>query len=490
VFVPRSWARQRWLIFLCRDPACDTLTRMLKPARFVLALSLAIPATSQKIDWSKVNDEAMRNYQSLVQIDSTTTEVGVAAFVKKTLEAEGISVSIAAKEPAHPNVIARMKGNGSKKPLLIMGHSDTVKVDVAKWTFPPFSATRNGGYVYGRGTLDDKSNLFAAMMTMVLLKRTGATMDRDLILVSEAGEEGNSRMGIGYLVNEHFPEIEAEACLAEGGGVIRRGGVARFATIQTMEKRPSGAKLVAHGPSGHGSRPTRQNAIAHLGQAVAKLAFWDPPMRFNDTTRTYFEKLALVSDPEAARRLKDLFDPAKSGAAREWLAENEPGTYSMLHTSISPNIIQGGFQSNVVPSEATATLDIRALPDEDMPSFYEQMRKLINDPQVEIVPNAGAGRPPGVQISTTSDTYKAVEAAYQKVYGVIALPLMGTGATDMSQLRPRGVQCYGVGAARDDEDILKGFGAHSDQERMPEDSVAKHLAFYWNAVTAIANAKF
>ena len=463
---------------------------MLKGSPFFLALSFAVPAVSQQIDWSKVNDEAMRNYQSLVQIDSTATEAGVAAFVKRTLEAEGIAVSIVAQDPAHPNVIARIKGNGSKKPLLIMGHSDTVKVDPSKWTFPPFSATRNGGYVYGRGTLDDKSNLFAAMTTMVLLKRTNASMDRDVILVSEAGEEGNSRVGIGYLVADHFPEIEAEACLAEGGGVIRRGGVARFATIQTMEKRPSGAKLVAHGPSGHGSRPTRQNAIAHLGQAVAKVAFWDPPMRFNDTTRTYFEKLAQVSDPEDAQRLKGLFDPEGSAAAREWLAVHEPGTYSMLHTSISPNIIQGGFQSNVAPSEATATLDIRALPDEDMPAFYDLMRKVIDDPQVEVVPNAGRGRPAGVPISITSDTYKAIEAAFQKVYGVMALPLMGTGATDMSQLRPRGVQCYGVGAARDDEDILKGFGAHSDQERMPEDSVAKHLAFFWNAVTTIAGAKF
>src|SRR5215831_6493971 len=245
---------------------------MLKSSRLLLALSLAVPAASQQIDWPKVNDEAMRNYQSLVQIDSTTTEVGVAAFVKKTLEAEGIAVSIVAKDPAHPNVIARIKGNGSKKPLLIMGHSDTVKVDLAKWTFPPFSATRNGGYVYGRGTLDDKSNLFAAMMTMVLLKRTNASIDRDVILVSEAGEEGNSRVGIGYLVSDHFPEIDAEACLAEGGGVARRAGMARYAQIQTMEKRPSGARLVAKGPSGHGSRPTRQNAIAHLGQAVAKVA--------------------------------------------------------------------------------------------------------------------------------------------------------------------------------------------------------------------------
>jgi len=463
------------------------------PAAALLAVGVSVlaPNTSaQQIDWPKVNDEAMRNYQSLVQIDSTATEAGVAQFVKKTLEAEGIQVSMVARDPARPNIIARIKGNGTKKPFLIMGHSDTVKIDLSKWTFPPFSATRSGGYVYGRGTLDDKSNLFAAMMTMVLLQRTHARLDRDVIFVSEAGEEGGSNMGIGYLVSEHFPEIEAEACLAEGGGVIRRGGVARFATVQTMEKIPSGARLVARGPSGHGSRPTRGNAIAHLSDAVAKIAYWDPPMRLNDTTRTYFEKLAQVSEPADAARFRDLLDPARSAAVREYLAINEPATYSMLHTSISPNIIQGGFQSNVIPSEATATLDIRALPDENMPAFYELMRKVINDPAVEIVPNASRGRVAGPPVSISSDVYKALEASFKSVYGVPTLPLMGTGATDMSQLRPRGVQCYGVGAARDDEDVLKGFGAHSDQERMPEESVAKHLQFYWLTVTSVAGAKF
>ncbi len=461
--------------------------------RFPAALLLAavFPAAAQKIDWPKANDEAMRTYQSLVQIDSTTSETGVAQFLKKTLEAEGIPAAIAAKDPAHPNVIARLKGNGSKKPLLIMGHSDTVKIDASKWTFPPFSATSSGGYVYGRGTLDDKSNLFAALMTTILLKRSGARLDRDVIFVSESGEEGGAPgVGIGYLVSDHYPEIEAEACLAEGGGVIRRGGVARFATVQTMEKRPSGAQLVAKGPSGHGSRPTQSNAIAHLSQAVAKVAFWDPPMRLNDTTRTYFEKLAQVSDPEDAARFRDLLDPAKSAAVRQYLATNEPATYSMLHTSISPDMIQGGFQRNVIPSEATATLDIRALPDEDMPAFYEKMRQLINDPAVEIVPSALGNRPSNPPGSITSDIYKAIEAAFKQTYNVATLPLMGTGATDMAQLRPRGVQCYGIGAARDDEDVLKGFGAHSDQERMPEDSVAKHLQFYWAAVTAIAGAKF
>src|SRR6204780_4568061 len=213
-----------------------------------LVVLRALPIGAQTIDWSKIGEEGMHHFQALVQIDSTGapgTETKVAEYVKKVLEGEGIPVTLAAKDPARANLIARIKGNGSKKPLLIMGHSDTVKVDPSKWTFPPFSATRSGGYVYGRGTLDDKTNLYAAMMTMVMLKRTNAKLDRDVIFVSEAGEEGNSRIAIGYLVSEHFPEIEAETCLAEGGGVARRAGTTRYAMIQTMEKRPSGARLVA-----------------------------------------------------------------------------------------------------------------------------------------------------------------------------------------------------------------------------------------------------
>src|SRR5580704_4639155 len=174
---------------------------------FVVGAFLPALALAQTPDWTKINDEAMRHFQALVRIDSTDppgNETKVAEYVKKVLDAEGIPTILVAKDPARANLIARLKGNGSKKPLLIMGHSDTVRVDLSKWTFPPFSATRQGGYVYGRGTLDDKSDLLADMMTMLILKRTKAKTERDVILVSEAGEEGNSSIGIGYLVSEHF----------------------------------------------------------------------------------------------------------------------------------------------------------------------------------------------------------------------------------------------------------------------------------------------
>ena len=447
------------------------------------------PALAQTPNWAQINSETLRHFQALVQIDSTDppgNETLVADYVKKVLESEGIPVTLAAQDPARANVIARLKGNGSKRPLLIMGHSDTVKVDPPKWVFPPFSAHMDGGYIYGRGTLDDKSDLTAALMTMLLLKRSGTPLDRDVIFVSEVGEEASTGPGIEYLVGEHWPEIDAEICLAESGGVRRRDGKLVYATVETTEKQPKGAVLISRGPAGHGSRPLRSSAVVHLARAVANIAAWEPPTKFNDTTRYYFEKLAGVSDPESAQRYKDLFNPAKAAAARDYLAEREPGLYSMLHTSISPNIIQAGYQVNVIPSEARATLDIRALPGEDIDAFYAMMRKVINDPAVELVPETRNQRPAAQPSSITNDAYRAVEAGYRKIYGVQTLPVMSTGATDMAFLRAKGVQCYGVGAMVDEEDAAKGFGAHSDQERILEQAIYKHTQFFWDAVTSIA----
>ncbi len=460
---------------------------------FVFALlASALSVGAQTPDWPKINDEALRHFQALVQIDSSEppgNETRVAEYGKKPLDAEGIPVMMVAKDPARANIIARLKGNGAKRPLLIMGHSDVVRVDPAKWTFPPFSATRQGGYIYGRGTLDDKSDLLATMMTMLMLKRQKTPLDRDVIFVSEAGEEASTGPGIEYLVNEHWSDIDAEFCLAEAGGVRLKNGQPRYALIETTEKQPRAARLVAKGVSGHGSRPLRANAVVHLAKAVETIAAWDPPMRFNDTTRDYFEKMATVSSPDEAARFNGLFDPQKAPAVREYLAEHDPIDYSMLHTSISPDIIKGGYQVNVIPSEAEATLDIRALPDENIAAFYDMMRKVINDPSIEIVPETTNQRPGAAPSRLDSDAYRAVQAAYKSIYGVITIPLMQTGATDMAFLRAKGVECYGVGAMVDEEDAPKGYGPHSDQERILEQAVYKHVQFFWQAVNSIAGAK-
>jgi acetylornithine deacetylase/succinyl-diaminopimelate desuccinylase-like protein len=418
-------------------------------------------------------------------------ETKAAEYVKQALEKEGISAQMAGLDANRANVFARLKGNGKKRPILIMGHTDVVTVDAAKWKHPPFSATREGGYVYGRGTVDDKDNLTASLMTMLLLKRLNVPLDRDVIFLAESGEEGTSNVGIGYMVNQRFADIEAEYCLAEGGSISRIGGDVKYATIQTLEKIPRGIELVAHGISGHGSVPLKSNAIVHLAGAVAKIGAWRPDVRFNETTGTYFRKLAAISPPDVSKYYRDILssDPKVRAAADDWLFENEPRHSSMLRTSVSPNIFTGGYRSNVIPSEAKATLDVRMLPDEDPAKFLEQVRQVVNDPAVEVRFGNQLSRPPGPDTRLDNEVFKTLEAVGQKIYNAPTLPTMSTGATDMAQLRARGVQCYGIGPATDVEDGPKGFGAHSDQERLLESELHRFVRYTYEVVSELARAK-
>jgi acetylornithine deacetylase/succinyl-diaminopimelate desuccinylase-like protein len=469
--------------------------------RFAIALAVAASAalvaraqTPKEPDWKALEDETMRHYQAVLRLDTRNppgNEHIVVDYVKGVLEKEGIPVQVFGSDPNRTNLVARLKGNGKKRPLLVMGHSDTVTTDESKWKFPPLSATRDGGWVYGRGTIDDKDNLTGGLMTMLLLKRLNVPLDRDVIFVSEAGEEGSSGVGIGYLVRDHFAEIDAEYCLAEGGGVTRIGGEVKYATVQTLEKTPRGIEIVAHGISGHGSIPLKSNAIVHLAGAVAKIGDWRPDIRFNETTGTYFRKLAALSPPDVAKHYRDVLstDPKIRKAADDWLFENEPRHSSMLRTSVSPNIFQGGYRSNVIPSEAKATLDVRALPDENAAQFLEQVKRVINDPAVDVRFTNESARPSFPDAKLDSEAYKALEAAGTRVYNAATLPMMGTGATDMAQLRAKGVQCFGIGPATDFEDPPKGFGAHSDQERLLESELHRFVRFNWEVVTSLARAK-
>jgi len=453
-----------------------------------------IAQSASQPDWKALEAETMQHYQAVLRIDTQNppgNETKAAEYVKQVLEKEGIPAQIAGLDANRGNVFARLKGNGRKRPLLIMGHTDVVTVDASKWKFPPFSATRDGGYVYGRGTVDDKDNLTASLMTMLLLKRLNVPLDRDVIFLAEAGEEGTSNVGIGYMVNQRFADIEAEYCLAEGGAVSRIGGEVKYAQVQTLEKIPRGIELIAHGVAGHGSVPLKSNAIVHLAGAVAKIGAWRPDIRFNETTGTYFRKLAAISPPEVAKYYRDVLstDPKVRAAADDWLFENEPRHSSMLRTSVSPNIFTGGYRSNVIPSEAKATLDVRMLPDEDQAKFLEQVRRVVNDPAVEVRFGNQLTRPAGPDTRLDTEPYKAIEAAATRIYNAPTLPTMSTGATDMAQLRARGVQCYGIGPATDVEDGPKGFGAHSDQERLLESELHRFVRFSWEIVTDLARAR-
>ncbi len=447
------------------------------------------PATAP--DWKALEDENLRHYQALIKFDTSASERAAAEYLKQVLDQNGIPARILFKDPERPNVLARLKGNGRKRPLLLMGHIDTVTVDAAKWRFPPFSATRDGGYVYGRGAIDDKDNLAAALMTMVLLKRQNVPLDRDVIFLAESGEEGASNLGIGYMMAEHYPEIDAEYCIAEGGDAVREGGEVRYATVQTTEKVVRGVELVAHGISGHGSVPLKSNAIARLGTAVGRFTTWQPDIKIDETTGTYFRRLAMLASPEQAKQYRDVIspDPKVANAAADWLWEHEPRHASMVRTSVSPNIFTGGYRSNVIPSEAKARLDVRMVPGENAAALLEQIRKAVNDPEVDVQFTGGGERPVTPATRIDSELFKTAEAAVSAVYKVTTVPSMSTFATDMWPLRARGMQCVGIGSAIDIEDQTKGFGMHSDQERLLETELQRFVRFNWELVTGLARAR-
>jgi acetylornithine deacetylase/succinyl-diaminopimelate desuccinylase-like protein len=436
----------------------------------------------------------MRHYQAVLRIDSTDppgNESGVVAYVKEQLEKEGIATQTFQLEPNRPNLVARLKGTGARKPLLIMAHTDTVNVDPKKWTFPPFSATRDGGYVYGRGAVDNKQDVAAGLMTMLRLKREKVPLDRDVIFLAEAGEEGTTRVGILFMANQHYDAIDAEYCLAEGGGVTRVGGAVKYASVATTEKIPRAIELTARGPAGHGSIPLQNNALTHLSSAVAAAANWVPPIKLNETTAAYFKRLASISTPEEAERYRNVLspDPNVAGPADAFFRKEAPIYASMLRTSISPTMVNAGYRVNVIPSEVKATLDVRTTPDEDPDAFLEQVRKVINDPSVEVAWAARDTRPNAAPAKLDSEVFRSLENNITKHYSAVTLPTMLTGATDMAYLRAKGMQCYGIGPATDIEDGPKGFWAHSDQERILETEFQRYARFYFDVVREVAGRR-
>ncbi len=461
----------------------------MKSVWLVLFCAGCAAAQIPSVDLEKQKTEILDRYRSLIRLDTSSppgNETIAVDYLRKVLEAEGIPTKTFAMDPRRANLVARLKGNGSKKPLLILAHTDVVGVQKAKWPVDPFGAVMKDGYIWGRGSMDDKPHVTAMLMTMLWLKRTGAKLDRDVIFLAEAGEEADPYgVGINYMVREHFDEINAEFAITEGGGAMLLNGKVAAVNIGTAEKLPARVRLISNGTSGHGSVPRLDNALIHLSNAVQKIGTWETPLHLSETTREYFEKLATMSGPEKAAIYNGLLNPATAAASQKYLQEKEPRSYSMLRTSIVPTMLKAGVGPNVIPSEAEATLDIRAFPGEDIQWLYSEMGKVINDPAVKIVPMVMT-RPPSPASPLTTDAYTVLNSVAKKMYpGVTVLPTMSTGSSDMAQLRAKGIPSYGIGPAATDADRTN-FGAHSDVERLLESSLYPFVEFAWNAVTQLA----
>jgi len=457
-----------------------------------LALLSSVSVAAQErylVDWDAVGEETLQHLSELVKIDTSNppgNETSAAKYVEAILAADGIESQLYALDPDRANLVARIRGNGSKRPILIMGHTDVVGVQAERWTEGPFSGLRKDGWVYGRGTLDDKDSVAAGMMVMIMLKRYGVELDRDIIFLAESGEEGTPDVGINFMVEKHWDAIDAEFCLAEGGGGILEEQGVTVVGVQTTEKMPRRVTLIARATAGHGSVPRTDNAVAAIARAVARADAWHTEMSLNGTTEVYFDRLATISEPEDAFRYQNVDNPEETDAIQQHFLENFPYHYSVLRTSVVPTIIDAGFRKNVIPSEATAMLDIRMLPDEDVEAFYAQLAEVIDDPNVEIVPE-NIYRPAAPPSGLDNALFESIERAAGEIYpDAIVLPTMSTGATDMSQVRAKGVPAYGIGPIRSIAELNSGNGAHSDNERVSEDAMKDFLRFLWMTVIDVA----
>jgi acetylornithine deacetylase/succinyl-diaminopimelate desuccinylase-like protein len=461
----------------------------------LVALSAAGPAGAQErflIDWDEINEEALTYLSELIQIDTSNppgNETQVAKYLEAILDEEGIESRLYWNDPERANLVTRIEGNGSKRPLLIMGHTDVVGVQAERWDEDPFGGLRKDGWVYGRGSLDDKDSVTAGLIVVLLLHRNRIELDRDVIFLAESGEEGTPEVGINFMVEHHWEEIDAEFALAEGGGGILEDRRVKVLGIQTSEKMPRRVTLVAHGTAGHGSTPRIDNAVVALARAVARAAAWQTEMRLNDTTRTYFERLATISTPEDAHRYLNIGNPDETEAIQQHFLETYPYHYSILRSSVVPTVLDAGFRRNVIPSQASAILDIRMLPDEDVQGFYEQLAAVIDDPNVEIVPER-IYRPAAPASDVDSEMFRTLERVAEMVYpDALVVPRMSAGSSDKAQLRARGVQAYGLAPIRSIEEQNSGNGPHSDNERVSEQAFKDFLRYMWLAVVDIAASR-
>jgi acetylornithine deacetylase/succinyl-diaminopimelate desuccinylase-like protein len=432
-------------------------------------------------DFREAREEAVRFLSEYLRIDTVNppgNETRGAQYLKSILAREGIPSEIFELAPGRGNLVARLKGNGTKKPVLMMGHIDVVGVEREKWTVDPFGGAIRDGFVYGRGATDDKKMGAAGLEVLLLLHRLKVPLDRDVIFLAEAGEESSTQFGIDFMVERHWDKIAAEFSLAEGGGMSEQGGKVQRVVVTATEKLSRNMKLAARGVSAHGSVPRADNPLLRLSAALAKLADWRQPMRLNEVTRAYFSRLAAISPPEEAFLYTHLEDP---GVA-EKLRARSPGLDALLRVTITPTIVQGGFRDNVIPATAEASLMVRPLPDEDVPALVQRMREVIDDPAVEVVPAWGR-RPAAPPSGLSTEMFLALERVQKRLFPeAVTLPAMTTGTTDSAQLRAKGVHAYGIGT-------FGGSGAHGNDERISVEGLGTLVEFLYHAVVEIAATK-
>jgi acetylornithine deacetylase/succinyl-diaminopimelate desuccinylase-like protein len=469
-----------------------TLLSRVLATTLLMTLSLSPSLAAQEPDWSAASRETLAHLQAMIRMNTVNppgSELQVARHLEAALEAEGIETHVFEPAPGRGALVARIRGNGSKQPVLIMGHMDVVGVERDKWSVDPFAAEVRDGYLYGRGAIDDKGMLAANLETMLLLKRNvvdrGGTLSRDVIFVANSDEEQSGEWGMGWLIKNHPELIRAEFALNEGGRTRIVGGKPLYVAVQNTEKVPHTVTLTARGPGGHASIPLAGNAVIRLGRALAKIGGYKEPVQVNPTTREFFAELGRVW-PNAHER-RAMADVASRDTRRiqrgARVLERIPVFDAVLRNGISATIVQGGIRTNVIPTEASARLNVRTLPGQSIDGLVARLRRVVGDSLVDItVTDRGADSPAS---DFHSPMFTAIRESAQALDpSLTVVPYLSTGATDSARLRSWGMQAFGLlpfPMNQDDEDRM-----HGNDERVPLASLDFGTRMIYGAILRVA----
>lgn len=397
------------------------------------------------VNWQSVRDETTTLLQNLIRFDTTNppgNERPCVDYIAKLLKQEGIDSVIYESAPTRANLVARLKGNGSQKPLILMGHVDVVPVEADKWSHPPFGAEIHDGYLYGRGALDMKGPDAVELMTFILLKRMEIPLARDVILEINADEEMGGKLGAGWMIEQHPELVQAEYGITESGGRPFPMLGKEFYVVQTGEKGAARFTLRTRGTPGHASRPHKDNAILKLAAALQKLNEAELPLHVTDTMRRFIETVAAHTGAEG-KKLQNLFDPKKFSQTLEVLAVpsfSKNVIHSQFHNSIGPTILRAGSKINVIPSIAECEIDCRVVPGQRAKDVEREVRAVLGD-SVEIEFQTDT---PGIESQPDSPLFETIVRVIQKyVPSTVVVPYLQVGATDARHNTKLGTKIYG-----------------------------------------------
>jgi acetylornithine deacetylase/succinyl-diaminopimelate desuccinylase-like protein len=457
-----------------------------------LSLSVAVAQQTERFDRRSAERDTLALLKELVALDTQNppgNEVLVARHLDRFLRGvPGIETRILDPGDSRANFIARLRAaKPTRRAVLVMGHMDVVGADVAKWTSPPFQPTERDGYLYGRGTIDDKGALAATAVVMRLLASRRDALDRDIILLGTAAEEGGDQ-GIGTVLARHFDLIkDAEFALNEGGRVRSRGGKVYSINIQVSEKISYTITATARGTSGHGSVPLPDNPIAALSRALGRVHSTPQPARVNEITRAYFAGLARVEQDPAMRQAMRSIGTARTQADITTAASvlsRDPVHNAILRDAVSLTMVSGGIRANVIPSEATATLNARILPDGDIRAFIAELNRIGGEKQVTFASTRAPVKAPPVSPTTTPLYLAMASVGASMAPDAAVVPMLSTGATDGAALRAAGIPTYGIlPLPLDQEDELR---MHGDNERVPISSLGWGTEYLYRVLSTVA----